>query len=93
MLFSVVDKECRTSGYELDPTKTVLDLKHAISARTDDEVDAFRLSATIGGRAVQLEDGKTLTSYGLSEETLIRIVGNTGIRAAMDVKARIMPLR
>jgi hypothetical protein len=88
MLFVIIDKDRKTSGYEMDPTKTVLDLKHAISARTDDEVDAFRLSATIGGRAVQLEDSKTLESYGLNEETPIRIVGNSG-----GPKARIVALR
>ena len=88
MLFAIVDKDRRTSGYEMDPTKTVLDLKHAISVRTDDEVDTFRLSATIGGRAVQLEDSRTLASYGLNEETPIRIVGSSG-----GPKARIVALR
>lgn len=88
MLFSVLDKDRKISGYELDPAKTVLELKHAISARTDDEVDTFRLSATIGGRALQLEDTKTLESYGLNEETQIRIVGISG-----GPKARIVALR
>ena len=88
MLIAIVDKDRKTAGYEMDPTKTGLDLKHAISARTDDEVDAFRLSATISGRAVQLEDTKTLESYGLNEETIIRIVGSSG-----GPKARIVALR
>ena len=88
MLFAIVDKDRKTSGYEMDPTKTVLDLKHAISVRTDDEVDTFRLSATIGGRAVQLEDNKTLESYGLNEDITIRIVGSSG-----GPKARIVALR
>ena len=80
MLFTVVNKDRTSAGYELDPVKTILDLKEAICGRTDMELDAFRLTATINGRSVHLEDGNTLASYGLNEETLIRIVGNTGIR-------------
>ncbi len=79
MLFTVVNKDRTSVGYELDPAKTVLDLKEAICDRTDMDLNTFRLTATIKGRSVPLEDTHTLESYGLDTESQIRIVGSTGI--------------